>query len=201
MSLERHETQAVARLIYASAPEMFTLLLGQSSLQSLQRFVTHSHNRFSHRYVRVAESAHQVIGIATIVPALELNNNADSRSVLNFGARWRWQLAHRLILDRVLLHTYPANTFYIANLAVDAAYRGNGIGTQLLLHCIAEAKAADADQVFISVDINNPRAEQLYRSLGFEVVETRTMSLFGSTIGSRVLVRSLNPDETIGDEK
>jgi ribosomal protein S18 acetylase RimI-like enzyme len=196
MSLERHDAQTVAQLIYVSAPEMFQLLFGgllfgQAAVEIIQKLVTHHHNHLSHRYVQVAESDDQVVGIATLVPAIELNDETDYDSVLNFWARLRWQIAHRLILDRVLQHTYPADSFYIANLAVTPAYRGKGIGTQLLQHCIANATAAGANRIFISVDINNPRAQKLYESIGFQVIATKTVSLLKMTIGSRVLARSL----------
>lgn len=190
MSLQRHNSQDVAQLICDSAPAVFKLLFGRTAIQILEQFVKGDHNRFSHRHVRVAESGGQVVGIATIVPAVELNDEADYDSILNVWAQLRRTLAHRLILDRVLEHAYPANSFYIANLAVHPAYRGRGIGTQLLLHCITEAKASGANQVFISVDINNPRAQKLYESLGFQVATTKVMPILRKTIGSRVLVLS-----------
>lgn len=188
MFLKRHDSEVVAQLIYESAPELFRLLFSRAAVDVIQQFVRRSHNRFSHRYVHVAEAAHQVVGIATLVPARELGDETDLRSVLNVWLRLRRKIAYGLILNRVLQQHYPADSFYIANLAVDSAYRGNGIGTLLLQHCIAHAKAAGAQQIFISVDIDNPRAQKLYESLGFQVVATKTLSLLTMTIGSRVLV-------------
>ncbi len=191
MSLERHFPETVAQLIYDSAPELFGLLFGQTAIPIIQNFVLGSHNRFSHRYIQVAEAGHQVIGMATILPATALQDNADERIVLNFWARLRRQMAYRLILDRVLEQNYPTGSFYIANLAVQPTYRGQGIGTQLLQHCITHAKASGSKQLFISVDIHNPRAQKLYESLGFEVVTTKTIALLNARIGSRVLARSV----------
>ncbi|MFM7423424.1 MAG: GNAT family N-acetyltransferase, partial [Elainella sp.] len=167
MSLEHHSPEAVAQLIYASAPEMFELLFGQSAVQTIQDLVVRSHNRLSHRHVQIAAAGELVIGIATLLPATALQDNADYDSVLNVWARLRRQLAMGLILNRVLEQNYPADSFYIANLAVQANYRGQGIGSQLLQHCLAQARSAGANQVFISVDIHNPRAQKLYESLGF----------------------------------
>jgi ribosomal protein S18 acetylase RimI-like enzyme len=192
MSLDRHNPQAVAQLIHASAPEMFMLLLGRTATQTLEQLVKLSHNRFSHRHIRVAESDGQVFGMATLVPAAELNAETDYQQVFHGWGRLRWNLAHRFILDRVLEQTYPVDSIYVGNLAVHPAYRGNGIGSQLLRHCIHEAQSSKVHQVFISVDIHNPRAQKLYESLGFQVVTTQTMSLPGMTIGSRVLTRSLH---------
>lgn len=190
MCLERHDPQSVAQLIEASAPELFSLLFGSAAIDILQRLVRLSHNRFSYRYIYVAEVENQVVGIATLIPASKLNMNSDLRSVLNIWLRLRRQVAYWLILNRVLEQHYPANSFYIANLAVHPTYRGKGIGTELVQHCIVHATIAGANQIFISVDINNPRAQKLYELLGFQVVATRTLSLLTLTIGSRVLALS-----------
>jgi ribosomal protein S18 acetylase RimI-like enzyme len=188
MSLERHDPQAVAQLIYESAPELFRLLFGRTAVGVIQTLVRRSHNRFSYRYVYVAETADQVVGIATLLPASRLNQNTDYQSVLNVWLRFRRQIADWLILNRVLKRHYPADSCYIANLAVHSAHRGQGIGTQLLRHCIAHATQTGAKQIFISVDIDNPRAQKLYESLGFQVVAVKTLSLLTITIGSRVLM-------------
>jgi ribosomal protein S18 acetylase RimI-like enzyme len=59
-------------------------------------------------------------------------------------------------------------------------------------YCIDEVQTIHAQQVLISVDIHNPRAQKLYESLGFRVVETKTIALLGSSIGSRILSLSLS---------
>lgn len=186
-----HDSQAVAELIYQSAPEMFSLMFGQKAIRQLTNFVQRSHNRYSHRHIYVAEANRQVLGIATLMNAADLNDDADYSSVLNRWERLRLGLAYTLILTRVLKQDYPAQTVYIANLAVDSRYRGRSIGTQLLQHCIADATAAGMRAIYISVDIDNPRAQKLYESLGFEVVAVKTMRLLTTTIGSRILVLPL----------
>jgi ribosomal protein S18 acetylase RimI-like enzyme len=188
-----HDSRRVAELIYQSAPEMFNLMFGQKAIPQLTNFVQHSRNRYSHGHIYVAEANHQVLGIATLVNAADLNDDTDYGSVLNKWERLRLWLAYTLILARVLQQDYPPQTVYIANLAVDARYRGRSIGTQLLQRCIADATAAGMRAVYISVDIDNPRAQKLYESLGFEVVAVKTMRLLAQTIGSRVLVLPLKP--------
>ncbi|MFN6568297.1 GNAT family N-acetyltransferase [Dendronalium sp. ChiSLP03b] len=191
MSLLRHNPQDVAWLIHESAPELFALIFGSKAIPLLTDFVQRSHNRFSYKNIRVAQAGDRVLGMATILKAEDIHDNADDRTVLSWWEKLRLQLAQRLILSRILQHDYPTGSFYISNLAVHAEYRGRGIGTQLLLQCIADAIAAGASTVFISVDIENSRAYKLYESLGFQVVTTKTMRLFGTTIGSRVLALSI----------
>lgn len=57
--------------------------------------------------------------------------------------------------------------FYIDSLAVDPQHRHRGIATLLLQAAIAKATAAGLPAGLL-VDVGNPGAERLYRSLGFE---------------------------------
>jgi ribosomal protein S18 acetylase RimI-like enzyme len=130
------------------------------------------------------------VGIATLVPAAYVNDAADYGKILNFSQKLWLKLMQHLLLRHVLQHDYPVGTFYIGNLAVAAEYRNQGIGRQLLSQCIAEATTV-SNTIFISVDVSNVRAQKLYESLGFQVVAMKTIRLFGTTIGSRILSLSV----------
>ncbi|NER00703.1 MAG: GNAT family N-acetyltransferase [Cyanothece sp. SIO2G6] len=186
MSLTQHDSKVVAELIHQSDPTLFNVMFGQRSIGHLTGLVERSHNPFSHRYIRVAAIAHQVVGIVTLVPTDRLSEETeDYRSVFNFG-RQLWLTGLKLVVRRILRQDYPPSSLYIGNLVVAEPFRGQGIGRQLLSACITEAKA-QGSSLFISVDIDNPRAQKLYESLGFQVAETKTLRLFGTTIGSRSL--------------
>jgi len=190
MSLARHNSREVACLIYESAPELFTLMFGAHAIAYLTDLVGRSHNRFSHQYIRITEINDRVVGIATLVPAAYVNDAADYGKILNFSQKLWLKLMQHLLLRHVLQHDYPVGTFYIGNLAVAAEYRNQGIGRQLLSQCIAEATTV-SNTIFISVDVSNVRAQKLYESLGFQVVAMKTIRLFGTTIGSRILSLSV----------
>ena len=59
-----------------------------------------------------------------------------------------------------------ADEFYIDTVAVVPRLRGRGIGRALLLASVERARRC-GKQAGLLVDPDNPRAEQLYRSLGF----------------------------------
>lgn len=59
-----------------------------------------------------------------------------------------------------------AGEFYIDSLAVFEDYRGRGIATMLLRAMIAHAASLKLPAALL-VDKGNPRAEKLYRSIGF----------------------------------
>lgn len=186
MSLAHHNSRAVAALIYESAPELFVLMYGPWAIGCLTKLVERSHNRFSHQYIRVATKAERVVGIVTLVPVEQLDDNPDHSAILNPAQELWLKLLHHLILRHVLHHDYPPGSLYVGNLAVAAAYRSQGIGRQLLSQCLANATATSRS-IYISVDIANPRAQKLYESLGFQVIGTKTLNLFNKPVGSRLL--------------
>lgn len=63
---------------------------------------------------------------------------------------------------------------YIDSIAVNEVYRGNGIATRLLRASIKKARAMGLPAAGLLVDKGNPKAERLYRRIGFEHVEDTT---------------------------
>lgn len=63
---------------------------------------------------------------------------------------------------------------YIDSLAVSEDYRGNGVATRLLKATIKKAKALGLPATGLLVDKGNPKAERLYRRIGFEYVADTT---------------------------
>ena len=88
----------------------------------------------------------------------------------------------------------PAGELRVAALAVDAAARGQGLGSRLLEAVFDKARREGFRAVRLEVVDTNPRARQLYERLGFRVVGahhypfTRTWLGFS---GEQVMVREL----------
>lgn len=61
----------------------------------------------------------------------------------------------------------------IQTIAVVDSARRSGLGRTLMNALIAEARSRGAAEVFLEVRADNPGAEQLYRSLGFEQIAVR----------------------------
>ena len=97
--------------------------------------------------------------------ASELRNPAACRilvvrteacRVAGFCAFW-------LVLDEI----------HINNLAMRPQFRALGIGTALIQHVLAEAKALGARRATLEVRTSNAAARRLYERLGFYVAGTR----------------------------
>ncbi|MGC9504047.1 GNAT family N-acetyltransferase [Baaleninema sp.] len=161
-------------------------MFGRGSIDRLSQLISRANNRFSHRYITVAESQHKIVGIVLLIPTNRLQENADEREVFSWQQQLWLKLIRGGILRYLLKHDFPADSLYIGNLAVSPAYRNRGIGRQLLLGCMAEAERT-GKSLFISVDVKNWRAQKLYESLGFQVVDVKAIRGLGLTVGSRVL--------------
>ena len=61
----------------------------------------------------------------------------------------------------------------IQTIAVLPSSRGNGLGRDLMDHLLQEAMRCDCREVFLEVRADNPVAQQLYRTLGFEQIGVR----------------------------
>ena len=69
-------------------------------------------------------------------------------------------------------HAGSRNTLFIADVVVDPAFSGQGIGTQLLLSSIDEARLRDLKEVFIERHEENLASAGMMRKAAFSHVET-----------------------------
>ena len=61
----------------------------------------------------------------------------------------------------------------VQTIAVDPAARGQGFGRQLMERLLTEAVNLGATEIFLEVRADNPVAQNLYASLGFDHIDTR----------------------------
>jgi [ribosomal protein S18]-alanine N-acetyltransferase len=66
-----------------------------------------------------------------------------------------------------------ADEVHVTNLAVDPAWRGEGIGRRLLGTLLVQHRAAGARRAFLEVRPGNVEARRLYQGLGFQEVGRR----------------------------
>jgi ribosomal protein S18 acetylase RimI-like enzyme len=68
-----------------------------------------------------------------------------------------------------LCHCWSSN--FVKNLVVDPAFERRGIGAALLTAALLAFKSRGATHVDLKTDIDNEKAQSLYRRLGFVIVE------------------------------
>jgi ribosomal protein S18 acetylase RimI-like enzyme len=92
--------------------------------------------------------------------------------------RW-WQAFNGDLPVGVLLVTELPETgeWDVAYMGVVPEARRRGFGREILLKALAEARAADVERVVLSVDLRNRPAWELYRGVGFEPYDRRSVYL------------------------
>lgn len=93
------------------------------------------------------------------------------------GALWRAALLS--VLERPL----QPGVFQMDGIFVDAAARGQGVGTRLLDAICAEAAARGMAEVQLDVIDTNPRARALYERHGFTAIGTEETGPFARVFG------------------
>lgn len=74
-------------------------------------------------------------------------------------------------------HKVNTREMYIEAIAVDSAYRGRGIGTNLIEHFFDYARNHSCKIVSLEVVDSNPKALSLYKKLGFVIKNINSMRL------------------------
>jgi [ribosomal protein S18]-alanine N-acetyltransferase len=89
----------------------------------------------------------------------------------------------------------------VVTIAVTGARQGQGTGAALLAALLAEARRRGCAEIFLEVRVDNLRAQQLYRSRGFEQVGLRRGYYQPSGTDALVMRRSLagQPAGAAGD--
>ena len=124
-----------------------------------------------------------------------LDGEADLNGILDVEAEsftnpwtremYAWELQNRSVCHILVVRTPDCavagfcafwlvfDEIHINNLAMRPRFRGQGIGTALLHHVIAEAKDLGARRATLEVRASNDPARRLYERLGFYVAATR----------------------------
>ena len=107
-------------------------------------------------------------GMGKIIDELKLDRMAQAAK---FEQQWEWEKVRILIWkgrEVGWLQSFPREDgLFLAQLFVDGAFQGRGIGTQVMMQLIAEAAAAGQAVCLDVVKIN--RALRLYERLGFRI--------------------------------
>jgi ribosomal protein S18 acetylase RimI-like enzyme len=116
----------------------------------------------------------EVNGVRTIEEIIE-GHQAQGKYDPN-----RWWLA--LDVDRpigvlLLTRAEEGSSWDISYLGIVPEARRRGFGRELTVKALQQARAAQAEQLTLSVDVRNRSAWNLYRGLGFEAFEQREVYL------------------------
>ena len=168
---EEDDAQQIVALFHLILKEMEVPLLKQTDADSLKKALSLSFKTKECRQTLaqtiVAEIDGEVAGIAFGYPN---ENDAQVDSLLcRYFPKVGLQ-ARDSIYDQDA-NELP-NEWYLDSLVVAPKFRGKGIGTALLKSLPQVARTESKFKIGLDVDFSNPKAEHLYRKIGFRGVKT-----------------------------
>jgi ribosomal protein S18 acetylase RimI-like enzyme len=101
------------------------------------------------------------------------------RSVRRHVRGWR-VITAAFMMTAMCSNLCTSTRSYLESLAVDARYRGRGIGTLLLERCVEESRRAGKREISLHVVDTNPRAKRLYERMGFRTVQVERFGWIAS---------------------
>lgn len=124
----------------------------------------------------VAEHDGRVVGVIAGYPVTDADRYARRFLFLTLRRMrpWRWPavVAHLRAAQRVS-PSPPLRAWYVDALAVDPAWRRQGVARMLLAEASRRAAAAGLDGVALDTGLENAPARALYEAAGFQLEEIR----------------------------
>ncbi|MBW9262221.1 MAG: GNAT family N-acetyltransferase [Candidatus Thiodiazotropha sp. (ex. Lucinisca nassula)] len=157
-----------------AAEGFFRAMLGPDSETILAAAFIDSDNSLSYEHVMFAEVDKKIVGMSSSFSEQQQRKFSDEP--LQRAAK---RNAIRLKLLRILfspvwriLETIPEGDFYIQGIAIEAEFRGRGIGSLLMNDIEGRARASGSSRLSLDVSAKNDGARRLYKRLG--MVESST---------------------------
>lgn len=177
-------------LIYSAGPELYDYLY-KTDLCSAQDYIAYeflSGRGFcGYPNVTVAIQDHEVVGTGCFYGAREYGRLTLGTALNMFkfyGPIRIWPVLFRSgHIGSVMKKPQPGE-LYLSNFGVAPDHRSTGVGSALINTRVAVAKARGYKLFGLDVADTNPRAEQLYRKLGLQLVAFKKFS--GKRAGMRI---------------
>lgn len=162
----------VVLLMHTAIDDLVNVFTGEwdmkKALSSMAVMFNTPGNRFSKEYCTIIEREDVAVGQIVAYPA-------DQMPMLNGGVikvlreRYNGPSDELALIESQIINSEEAfeGEYYIDNLAVMPAFRGQGVGKELITHAEKQAKAEGYKKVSILADEKNEKAFNIYSKLGY----------------------------------
>lgn len=160
------DAEVIARAVAMAIGDEQTLIdyCGEDYLSVLADVAAHTETQYSWQYALVAEVGGAVAGVVVGYNGAQLGPLREGTFAI---------LRQRIGRLPNIADETEAGEYYLDSVAVLSEFRGMGVGRALILSLCDKAYSEGHSRVGLMVDCDNPQAEQLYTSLGFERVGER----------------------------
>jgi ribosomal protein S18 acetylase RimI-like enzyme len=164
------EGLAFAHYLDEAFEGLFRLMLGQRAAEMVATAYTQRDHDFSYQNTIFAECDKTIVGMATGYTA-EQHRRTSTQPLKRAAGNHVLQRAGVTLLSfrLSLLGTRTDGDFYLQAIAVDEAFRGQGIGAVLLDAIEDRARASGATRLFLDASAKNEGAHRFYERHGMTI--------------------------------
>ena len=162
----------IAELMYSSSPPLYDYLYREQAMDFVRYQFAAGLGMAGWPSLTVAVVDGQVVGTGCFYDLAQIKKLGPEmhRGVLEyFGESGASAILERSAPMRAALTPPREGELFLIHFGVTPELRSHGIGSKMMQHKIAEARAAGYTWLGLDVAKTNPRGEALYRWLGFQV--------------------------------
>ncbi len=170
------DADAATPLVYSSGPAVFSYVFSHrtrvDAQEYLRRTLRKESGEFGYGSHVVAELDGGIVGAGASFSGRESGRHlvAAVRSIFGtYGAVSGMRVVRRGIHAESIVKPPKGDEHCVAHLGVSPDLRGHGIGTRLVEYLLDVGRQKGRNTAILDVSVENPRAEELYKRLGFEV--------------------------------
>ncbi|QGU00296.1 hypothetical protein SYNTR_1702 [Candidatus Syntrophocurvum alkaliphilum] len=187
-SLNKHDRSSIAKLIFDSDIEMNSLVYGkkEEGIRIITELLAMENNYYNPQYVKLAIIEDEVIGVIVGYP-LEQKQDLDKGTGLSYSkVMGTWAFLKKIPLynkmGRITGGEMDQKGYYIVAVCVDSNYQGTGIGRKLI-------EALHENIIYLHININNQKAYDFYKRLGFNSKNKQFITHKGKKYGTFLMER------------
>lgn len=177
------DAQALVPLVHSSGPSTFDYVFvdrdGVSCFDVLLQALSQKDGEhgYGHHFVAIHEG--EVVGGGACFDGIDARRHtmAAIRQIFSYyGLRRSLGVIRRGLQTESVVCPPKGELHYIGHLGVFRDWRGRGVGAQLVDFLLEIGRTKGRKRAALDVSVENPRAEALYRRLGFEVTSVHESS-------------------------
>ena len=161
-----HNVDAVAKLVYDVDFRTFDIFF-KTPKKAIKAISKSLSDEDSQTFLVILDDSDEIIGILIYY-------------ISKFPKHFNFKSLRLLIvdiLDYFVLCDVKKGDLYIAELAVDANLRGQGLGAKVINEVIDYAKSENLNRVILDADFRNKGARKLYERIGFKVFNKKRVKI------------------------
>ena len=179
----KDDSTAISEHLFLAIEDFLYEFMGIEDTEKAKEFILHfvekENNQYSFQNCLVAESENEILGSINIYDGAKLDSL--SHPIIQY-------IKAHFNEDFDPERETQKGEYYIDSFGVSPNYQGKGVGTRMLQHAIKVYTVENKQTLGLLVDEENPKAEKLYRKLGFEFVGRKVL------VGKKVKHLQLKPD-------